>query len=154
MKTKMSFDFCVGYHLNRAMNMAISVNTKIIEKFENLSMETLQVCFEVDLPGVIVFEVSGRHPTDTLIDKHGNIVKDVYIQLRQIILHEIDDLSIPAWSLPQSHAYFLTDDQTRMSDITFWSRNGKFTINIDRTDILIWLLDHKSLIFELPTGSQ
>lgn len=146
MKTLLGFDFRIGHYNDRTPNLTIVVNQSVKKQFDSISRDSLHTDIEVNLPCIITFRLSGRHPNDTVVDATGTVVKDVFVELQQMTLHDVNHCVIPAWALPLSQ--FEPHDEIAKSGThaLFWSKNGSCALNIDYDDILLWFLSHKEMV--------
>ncbi len=145
MKTQLAFNFVLGHYDNIGLNFEVSVDNTPKIHFTNLVVNELKFTLEVELPCKINFKISGTQDTDPVVDEFNNIVKDRFIEFKQLIITDFYNCSLDAWFLPDTHLYFQTEKE--IGSKTYWSQAGTATFIIDEDDIIIWLLNHKSLIY-------
>jgi hypothetical protein len=146
MKSHLSFAFEIGYYDDKNLDLTVQVDGKEIKSFQSLSNNDLCVILEPNLPCVIDFQISGKKTDHRVIDHQGNIIKDTYIELKTMTLHDLDSIVIDAWFIPDAILAF-HDDSLNQGPKTFWSQDGTARLTLDEDDIVIWFLKHKSLVF-------
>jgi hypothetical protein len=145
MKTALTFDFLIGHYDNCGLNLEIDINNKSRIKFSNLSIDKLKFTLDIDLPCKIKFNVTGKLDKNPVVDELGNIIKDQFIEFKSLVIEEVNGCVLDSWFFPDTHLYFQTT--TGIGSKTYWSQNGTATLDLDEDDIIIWLLNHKNLIF-------
>jgi hypothetical protein len=140
MLTQIDLDFQIGHHAP-GLGLAISTDEHLVYQSHSLMIDQLSICLQVQLPCKILFDVSGRHEHDTVIDHQGCILKDKFVNFSKLSL---DGFPIETWKIPSSHLHFSGDPA--VSNKNFWSRNGQAQLILDESDPLLWVLNHPTVL--------
>ena len=144
MKTNITFNIRTIRHPESGLSLTVTANDDVIYSQSDVDTDC-QVETTVQLPARFCFDISGKHPDDTVVDEHGSIVKDKAFVLESI---EFDRIRIESYTLPNSHVFLQTDLEKIPG--TWWAHNGTAHVIIDRDDPVIWMLDHPEILEILP----
>lgn len=139
MVTNIALSFEIGCHSGRSLGLDIYAHDQVIYHNQKFNQSNINLEFSIDLPGQLIFDISGRHEDDTIVNSQGKILHDQYIHFTKISL---DGFDIDTWKIPSSHLFY--HDQTLSH--CFWNRNGQATLVIDESDAIIWILNHKTIV--------
>lgn len=124
MKSTLKFKFNAGFVGNKSMKLLI--NQQSVDVSENFIVD-----ISVELPTEINFELSGKLPSDTVVE-NGKIIADKFIQLDEI---EIDGFKLFPYQIPEKYL-----------ETSYWGENGLVKFIIDQDDPALWLLECPKII--------
>lgn len=134
MYSQVKFKFSVGLY-NGSMGMTIRYNNEVLLSKNSFDTDSFTFTADLDLPGVIVIDLHGKGPLDTLLDSDGNIVADKYIKLEELLIDRVPLHILSLISLAEMHH----DGQTTVTN--YWGFNGQAHIKLEHADSFLWHLE-------------
>lgn len=118
-----TFEFEFGLINSRFMRVEIEYDQKMLTATPNSSKVTVK---DIILPAQVKIKFLGKNlSTDTVVDKSGNILQDMYVKLAKI---NIDNLKVPDWAIQKKFS-FTTEDGILLNT-SYIGFNGEMIIDI------------------------
>ncbi len=124
---------------NGVLNLLITDNKKTIELKPKIKSGLNEIDFKLETPNVLIFEVSGKTPRDTVIDKASNkILRDKYLK---VLGFHIDDKPLDTHKVQQM--FVLDSEKNGKIQSSYWGFNGTVAFELTHKDSLALHLANK-----------
>ena len=140
-KVSLEIDLKFGpIHDNKFMKVFCSYQNLVQEIVPN-QQNRAKCQIEINLPAVVKLEFLGKDlEKDTLLDRDGNIIKDLHVEITQL---SIDGFVID--SLDLYHKLFLETVQGDTIQTCYIGFNGTVKINLPKSTVFAQVMNYKNL---------
>jgi len=137
-KSKIRFDFKVGYVNNRGPSLTVIANQQPVY-FGHPAEGKLSLEFDIEFPSHITIEVGGKDVMDTIVDENNEIVADKYILVQRV---SIDNMPIKRNILENKMFGFIQKSDQQVRWTNYFGQNGHCDLiwsDLDSFDLLLRL---------------